>query len=109
MNLTPKTGDMAALLLVHPDEDLMIITDEGTIIRSAVDSIRLCGRYTQGVKLMRLNEGAQIIGVARADREETADADETTAPDPNEPDGGELDMVIPEEIPTENPDGDTVI
>ena len=109
MNLTDKTGDMAALLVVHPDEDLMIITDEGTIIRSAVDSIRLCGRYTQGVKLMRLNEGAHIIGVARTDREEPVDTDETTTSDPNEPDGGELDMVIPEETPAENPDGDTVI
>ncbi len=76
MNLTEKTGDMAALLLVHPDEDLLLITDEGTIIRSAVDTIRLCGRYSQGVKLMRLNEGARVIGVARADREEVDEAAE---------------------------------
>ena len=109
MNLTEKTGDMAALLVVHPDEDLLLITDEGTIIRSAVDSIRLCGRYTQGVKLMRLNEGAQIIGVARADREESADTDETDATTNNEPDGGELDMVIPEDQPTDNPEGNSDI
>ncbi len=74
MNLTAKTGDMAALLLVQPEEDLLLITDDGTIIRSPVDSIRLCGRFTQGVRLMRLQEGARIIGVARADREETEEA-----------------------------------
>ncbi len=89
MNLTEKTGDMAALLLVHPEEDLLVITDEGTIIRSAVDSIRLCGRYTQGVKLMRLNEGARIIGVARADREEPGEGESA------EITGSELDMEIP--------------
>ena len=89
MNLTDKTGEMAALLVVHPDEDLLLITDEGTIIRSAVDSIRLCGRYTQGVKLMRLNEGARIIGVARADREEA------------EPDAAEAGEQ-PEEAPSDD-------
>ena len=92
MNLTDKTGEMAALLLVHPDEDLLLITDDGTIIRSAVDSIRLCGRFTQGVRLMRLQDGARIIGVARAEREtdETADGAGDTA----EP-ADELDMDIP--------------
>ena len=79
MNLTEKTGDMAALLLVHPDEDLLVITDDGTIIRSAVDSIRLCGRFTQGVRLMRLQEGARIIGVARAERE--TDAEDNPLPE----------------------------
>ena len=93
MNLTEKTGDMAALLLAHPDEDLLVITDEGTIIRSAVDSIRLCGRYTQGVKLMKLNEGAKIIGVARAEREETEDTDAQPEPAQTE---GIPDMDLPE-------------
>ena len=99
MNLTDKTGEMAALLVVHPDEDLLLITDEGTIIRSAVDSIRLCGRYTQGVKLMRLNEGARIIGVARADREEPE-------PDADIPQGDETEAG---EQPAETPSDDGTV
>ena len=70
INLTEKTGELAALLLVHPDEDILLITDDGTIIRSAVSDIRLAGRTTQGVKLMRISEGSRITGVARAEKEE---------------------------------------
>ena len=70
MNLTEKTGDMAALLLVNPEEDILLITDDGTIIRTPVEDIRLCGRNTQGVRVMKLQEGSKVIGVARADKEE---------------------------------------
>ena len=69
MNLTEKTGDMAAMLVVHEEEDLLLITDDGTIIRTPVSDIRLCGRYTQGVRLMRIAEGKRIVGVARAESE----------------------------------------
>ena len=86
MNLTDKTGEMAAILPVLPEEDILLITDDGTIIRSAVDDIRLCGRFTQGVRLMRLQGETKIIGVARADREEAPEEAEApapeTAPDP---------------------------
>ena len=70
MNLTEKTGDLAALLLVHPEEDILLITDEGTIIRARVEDVRLCGRYTQGVRIMKLAEGSRVVGVARAEKEE---------------------------------------
>jgi len=73
MNLTDKTGDMAALLLVNPEEDILLITDDGTIIRTPVEDIRLCGRNTQGVRVMKLQEGSKVIGVARADKEEEAE------------------------------------
>jgi len=79
MNLTDKTGDMAALLMVEPDEDLLLITDDGTIIRTPMDTIRFCGRNTQGVRVMKLQEGSRVIGVARADRDEEV---EDTAVDP---------------------------
>ena len=81
MNLTDKTGEMAAILPVLPEEDILLITDDGTIIRSAVDDIRLCGRFTQGVRLMRLQGDARIIGVARADREEAPEEAEAPAPE----------------------------
>ncbi len=70
MNLTDKTGPLAAQLLVQPGEDILLITDDGTIIRTSVDDIRVCGRNTQGVRLMRVADGSQVVGVARAEAEE---------------------------------------
>ena len=70
MNLTDKTGDLAALMFVHEDEDILLITDDGTIIRSRASDIRLCGRATQGVRIMRLSEGSTVVGVCRAEKEE---------------------------------------
>ena len=70
MNLTDKTGDLAALMFVHEDEDILLITDDGTIIRARAADVRLCGRSTQGVRIMRLNEGSKVVGVARAEKEE---------------------------------------
>ena len=74
MNLTDKTGPLAAQLLVQPGEDILLITDDGTIIRTSVDDIRVCGRNTQGVRLMRVAEGSQVVGVARAEAEEDEEA-----------------------------------
>ncbi|MDI9520583.1 MAG: DNA gyrase subunit A [Bacillota bacterium] len=69
MNITEKTGLLAALLMVRPDEDIMIINDDGTIIRTPVEEISCTGRNTQGVKLMRVDNGSRIVDVARAERE----------------------------------------
>ena len=79
INLTDKTGDLAALLLVHEEEDILLITDDGTIIRTPAADIRLCGRNTQGVRVMKLAEGSRVIGVARAEKEEEADVSEIVA------------------------------
>ena len=56
MRLTDKTGLMAAQLLVHEDEDIMLITDDGTIIRMPVSGISTIGRVSQGVRVMRVDE-----------------------------------------------------
>jgi DNA gyrase subunit A len=77
MNLTDKTGLMVAQLTVYEDEDILLITDEGVIIRMAVDSISQTGRATQGVRLMRLSDGAKIVGVARAEQEAEEGEDES--------------------------------
>ncbi len=91
INLTEKTGDLAALLLVHEEEDILLITDDGTIIRTPAADVRLCGRNTQGVRVMKLQEESRVIGVARAEKEEEAPAEPVeTAP------ASELDMDIPE-------------
>jgi DNA gyrase subunit A len=76
MNLTEKTGPLAAQLLVQPEEDILLITDDGTIIRTTVADIRVCGRNTQGVRLMRVAEGCQVVGVARAEAEEDEEPEE---------------------------------
>ena len=70
MTLTEKTGELAAQLGVNDDEDILLITDEGVIIRMAVADIRESGRSTQGVRLMRIGENAKIVCVARAEKEE---------------------------------------
>ena len=75
-NLTDKTGKVAAVKVVDPAEDLLIITDDGTIIRTAVDGISIYSRYSQGVRLMRLAEGSRVISVARTEHE-TEDSTET--------------------------------
>ena len=79
INLTDKTGDLAALLLVHEEEDILLITDDGTIIRTPAADVRLCGRNTQGVRVMRLAEDSKVIGVARAEKEEETDVAEVIA------------------------------
>ncbi|MBP3596035.1 MAG: DNA gyrase subunit A [Clostridia bacterium] len=58
--ITPKTGDIVGIKIVGGDEDVMLITDTGTIIRMKVDEISILGRSTQGVTLMRTNEGKVV-------------------------------------------------
>ena len=60
-NITEKNGPLAGLMAVNGDEDLMIITNTGVIIRTNVANISQTGRATLGVKVMRLDKGAQIV------------------------------------------------
>ena len=70
MRLTEKTGLMAAQMLVNPDEDIMLITDDGTIIRMPVSGISVIGRVSQGVRVMRVEDESRIVGVTATEREE---------------------------------------
>ena len=70
MNLTDKTGRLTCLLLADEAEDILLITDDGTIIRVPVGSISTLGRNTQGVRLMRVAEESKVVCVARAEAEE---------------------------------------
>ena len=102
MNLTEKTGNLAAQLLVHDDEDLLLITSDGTVIRTPVNSISVLGRNTQGVRLMRVGEDSKVVCVARAEpepEEEPENDVETEATEETET-GSDLDMNI-EEAPAE--------
>jgi len=73
---TEKTGDCVALKEVIPDDELMVITRHGVIIRLPVNDIRVIGRNTQGVKIINLDDGDSVIDVARVVREEEAGAEE---------------------------------
>ena len=67
--VTEKTGPIAAVIMVNPEDDLLVISDDGTIIRMAADRVSLLSRATQGVRLMRLAEGSHVIDVAKTERE----------------------------------------
>ena len=64
MNITAKTGHLVAIKTVTDQDDLMITTTSGVTIRTAADELRVMGRATQGVKLIRLDEGDDIADVA---------------------------------------------
>ena len=73
MRLTEKTGELAAMLMVRETDEVMMITQDGTIIRTPVIDIRECGRVTQGVRLMRVAEGSRIVDVDIAAPEDDED------------------------------------
>ncbi len=61
--ITPKTGKLVGIRIATEDEDVMLITDQGTIIRLSVKEISVLGRSTQGVTLMRTNDGASVVSI----------------------------------------------
>lgn len=77
--LTDKTGLVAGIAVVDPENDIMMITDDGVIIRTPVEDIRQCGRNSQGVIVMRTGEDVKVISIARTDREEEDEETETPA------------------------------
>ncbi|HEX5624757.1 MAG TPA: DNA gyrase subunit A [Saprospiraceae bacterium] len=83
LKVTEKTGDLVAIKNVDESQDLMITTTQGVIIRMHVSDLRVMGRATQGVRLIRLDDGDEIADVAVIDREEEIAADlEVDAPMP---------------------------
>ena len=75
-NLTAKTGLVAGIAVVDSDNDVMIITDDGVIIRTGCEEIRECGRGSQGVIVMRTSEDVKVISIARTDKQEEDEAAE---------------------------------
>ncbi|MGD8727497.1 MAG: DNA gyrase subunit A [Gemmatimonadales bacterium] len=78
---TPKTGSVVALKEVLPDDELMLVTRHGVIIRLPVEGIRVIGRNTQGVKIINLDSGDSVMDVARvvSESEEVVEAAEVIA------------------------------
>ena len=84
MNVTERTGKLAGLVTVNGDEDLMLITDTGVIIRTNVDNISQTGRSAQGVKVMRLDKEAHIVTFALVEKEPEQTDAETAENGPEE-------------------------
>ncbi len=70
LNATEKTGSLVAMRAVNGNEDLMIMTKAGIIIRMPLQQVKVAGRNTQGVRLIRLDEGQEISSIAFVDHEE---------------------------------------
>ena len=68
--VTPKTGNIVGIRIAKGDEDVMMITDKGTIIRLKVEEISILGRATQGVTLMRTNDGGKVVSIELIQQEE---------------------------------------
>ena len=68
--MTEKTGDLVTLKEVMDEDDLMIITANGVVIRQSVKKIKTQGRNTQGFRLIKLDENDQVADVARVVKEE---------------------------------------
>src|SRR5438105_1867980 len=80
-----KTGNIVALKEVLPDDELMMITKKGIMIRVPVEGIRISGRNTQGVKIMNMTAGDLVVDVARVVKEDEADDGEGDAEDGDAP------------------------
>ena len=85
MKKTPKTGKLVTILETTDEDDLMIITNAGVMIRQKVESIRVIGRNTQGVKLLRLDDGSKISSVTKVmnDSEDSEDLNISTTDEEN--------------------------
>jgi len=78
-NVTDKTGHAVDMKLVDDDNDLLVVSNDGTIIRMAVEDISRIGRTTQGVRVMKVGDGAKVISIAKAVKEENEEELDTDA------------------------------
>ncbi len=78
LQTTERNGATVAALRVEPGEEIMLISSNGTLVRTPVDEISVLGRNTQGVRLIRLDEGERLVGIERIEALE-GEADETIA------------------------------
>ena len=78
VNRTDKTGDVVTLMEVLPEDEIMLITKHGVIIRSSVSQVRVTGRIAQGVKLVNLDDGDLVTAVARVIPEDNVESGDDT-------------------------------
>jgi DNA gyrase subunit A len=102
LNITEKTGKLVAIHGVDDTDDLMIINKSGITIRLRVADLRVIGRATQGVRLLKLNEGDEISSVAKIDVEDKAEVimDQSELPGDQSlnPEVTDIDLLSPDAI-----------
>ena len=76
--ITSKTGDIVGVRIANENQDVMMITDKGTLIRIGVKEVSILGRATQGVTLMRTNDGGKVVSIETISDEEKLEYDEET-------------------------------
>ena len=81
LNTTDKNGKIVALRAVNGDEDLMIITDDGIVIRLPMEQVKMSGRNTQGVKLIRVLDAQKVATVEVVEKGEEETEAETSVSD----------------------------
>ena len=79
--ITAKTGKVAAVRVVNGTEDVLLVADNGIVIRMAAADINTYGRATQGVRLMSVSDGAKVISLAIADGSEAEEGGESPVPE----------------------------
>ena len=67
-NVTAKTGPIAGIKVVRDTDDVLLLAEDGTLIRTGADTISVFSRATQGVRLMRVSEGARLLSVAATEK-----------------------------------------
>lgn len=94
-NITEKNGPLAGMIIVNGQEDIMVTTTQGVMIRFSVDSVSQTGRATLGVRLIRLEDEAQVATLAKVDQqEEVVDEDVSRETSDNAPlDNQQIDQV----------------
>lgn len=106
-----KYGNVAAIKVVDLDDDIILIADDGVIIRIEAGSIRICARPSKGVRVMKVNEGSKVITMARAphdDEEEiSAVEDDGTAEEGEDEPVTEAEDVIHDDEPAEETEENT--
>jgi len=80
-NITEKTGEVAGIKVVDDDDDIILISSDGIIIRMAVSEIPVYSRVTQGVKVMRLDDGVSVVTLARTEKEENEEDEDISEND----------------------------
>ena len=83
--ITEKTGKAAGVKVVQEDDDILIISDDGTIIRMAAADVNVYSRTAQGVRVMRVSEGTKVISLARVPQEEDKNQTEEATEETTEP------------------------
>lgn len=74
-NITERTGNIAAISVVDDNNDILLLTSGAAVLRTAVSEIPVLSRTTQGVRIVRLEEGVRIIDISRTEKEESAEAE----------------------------------